>query len=228
MGASHARTLVEDGASVVIADVLDGPGQALAAGLGARARYIHLDVTDEVAWIEAVQKTVEEFGGLDILVNNAGIAVDGAVHEMLLTEWDRVIAINLTGMFLGIKTASAVMIPAGRGSIINISSTAGLSGYQNCSAYSAAKFGIRGLTKSAAIELGRFGIRVNSIHPGVIRTPMDEGRDRLQTNVALHRTGQPAEVSQMVLFLASDDSPYATGAEFVIDSGETAGMAYFD
>ncbi|GAA1061790.1 glucose 1-dehydrogenase [Agromyces bracchium] len=229
MGASHARLLVEEGAKVVIGDLLDDEGAALAAELGeANARYVHLDVTDYAQWEAAVQVATEAFGRLDVVVNNAGIANFGPIEDYTLEAWDTILKINLTGVFYGIKAAIPALKESGAGSIINISSTAGLQGYEALPGYNAAKFGVRGLTKNAALDLGRYNIRVNSVHPGVIRTPMTEALDTPQNHVALHRVGEPIELSNLILFLASDESSFSTGAEFVADGGETAGLAHYE
>ncbi|MFF2371602.1 glucose 1-dehydrogenase [Agromyces sp. NPDC058110] len=228
MGASHARLLVEEGAKVVIGDLLDAEGEALAAELGENVRYVHLDVTDYAQWEQAVKVAVDAFGGLDIVVNNAGIANFSPIEDYTLEAWDTIIRINLTGVFYGIKAAIPALKESGKGSIINISSTAGLQGYEALPGYNAAKYGVRGLTKNAALDLGRYNIRVNSVHPGAIRTPMTEGLDASQSHVALHRQGEPIELSNLVLFLASDESSFSTGAEFVADGGETAGLAHYE
>jgi 3alpha(or 20beta)-hydroxysteroid dehydrogenase len=229
MGAAHARLLVAEGAKVVIGDLLDEEGTALATELGAdNARFVHLDVTDYAQWEAAVQAAVEAFGGLDVVVNNAGIANFGPIEEYTLEAWDQIIAINLTGVFYGIKAAIPALKKSGKGSIINISSTAGLQGYEALPGYNAAKFGVRGLTKNAALDLGRYNIRVNSVHPGVIRTPMTDSLETPQNHVALHRVGEPIELSNLILFLASDESSFSTGAEFVADGGETAGLAHYE
>ncbi|RRQ25616.1 SDR family oxidoreductase [Rhodococcus sp. Eu-32] len=225
MGASHARLLIEEGASVVIGDVLDDEGKALVAELGDRARYVHLDVTRPEDWENAVATAVSELGSLDILVNNAGIVRIGDIESHSIDDWHQMIAVNLTGVFLGMKTSVPELKKSGNGSIVNISSIAGLQGFGSMSSYNASKYGVRGLTKSAAIDLGPFNVRVNSIHPGLIKTPMTEGADQSQQHVAMKRGGDPIEVSRMVLFLASDDSSFSTGSEFVIDGGETAGLA---
>jgi 3alpha(or 20beta)-hydroxysteroid dehydrogenase len=229
MGASHARLLVEEGAKVVIGDILDEEGTALAAELGEdRARYVHLDVTDYAEWEAAVAVATEAFGRLDVVVNNAGIANFGPIEEYTIEAWQKIIDINLTGVFYGIKAAIPALKESGKGSIINISSTAGLQGYEALPGYNAAKFGVRGLTKNAALDLGRYNIRVNSVHPGVIRTPMTEELETPQNHVALHRVGEPIELSNLILFLASDESSFSTGAEFVADGGETAGLAHYE
>ncbi|MEV7692746.1 SDR family oxidoreductase [Microbacterium sp. NPDC089189] len=228
MGASHARLLVQEGAQVVIGDLLDAEGEALAAELGDAARYVHLDVTDYAGWEAAVALAESAFGRLDILVNNAGIANFAPIEDYALEQWDKIIAINLTGVFYGIKAAIEPLKRSGAGSIINVSSTAGLQGFEALPGYNAAKFGVRGLTKNAALDLGRYNIRVNSVHPGNIRTPMTDGLDVNQNHVALHRIGEAIELSQMVLFLASDDSSFSTGSEFIADGGETAGLAHYE
>lgn len=229
MGASHARLLVEEGAKVVIGDILDEEGTALAAELGEdSARYVHLDVTDYAEWEAAVAVATEAFGRLDVVVNNAGIANFGPIEEYTIEAWQTIIDINLTGVFYGIKAAIPALKESGKGSIINISSTAGLQGYEALPGYNAAKFGVRGLTKNAALDLGRYNIRVNSVHPGVIRTPMTEELETPQNHVALHRVGEPIELSNLILFLASDESSFSTGAEFVADGGETAGLAHYE
>ena len=228
MGASHARLLADEGAKVVIGDLLDDEGEALAAELGDAVRYVHLDVTRYEDWQNAVEVALKEFGRLDVLVNNAGIANFGPIEEYTLDQWDTIIAINLTGVFYGIKAAIEPLKKSGKGSIINISSTAGIQGYEALPGYNAAKFGVRGLTKNAALDLGRYNIRVNSVHPGVIRTPMTDSLDTPQNHVALHRVGEPIELSQLVLFLASDESSFSTGAEFIADGGETAGLAHYE
>ncbi|WP_430647461.1 glucose 1-dehydrogenase [Agromyces sp. GXS1127] len=229
MGASHARLLVQEGAKVVIGDLLDDEGAALAAELGeANARYVHLDVTDYAQWESAVATATEVFGRLDVVVNNAGIANFGSIEDYTLEAWDTILKINLTGVFYGIKSAIPALKESGAGSIINISSTAGLQGYEALPGYNAAKFGVRGLTKNAALDLGRYNIRVNSVHPGVIRTPMTEELETPQNHVALHRVGEPIELSNLILFLASDESSFSTGAEFIADGGETAGLAHYE
>jgi 3alpha(or 20beta)-hydroxysteroid dehydrogenase len=228
MGASHARVLVAEGAKVVIGDLLDAEGEALAAELGDSARYVHLDVTVYDDWEAAVKVAVEAFGGLDILVNNAGIANFAPIEDYTVQQWDKIIAINLTGVFYGIKAAIEPLKRSGKGSIVNVSSTAGIQGFEALPGYNAAKFGVRGLTKNAALDLGRYNIRVNSVHPGNIRTPMTEGLDVNQNHVALHRIGEPIELSNLVLFLASDESSFSTGAEFIADGGETAGLAHYE
>ncbi|MDQ4213672.1 glucose 1-dehydrogenase [Microbacterium capsulatum] len=225
MGAAHARRFVSEGARVVLGDVLREDAAGLAAELGPAAIDVPLDVADYAAWEAAVAAARETFGRLDALVNNAGIAASAPVDEYPLEGWDRIIAVNLTGTFYGIRASVPALRASGGGSIVNISSVAGLKGMRNIAAYTASKFGVRGLTKTAALDLGPDAIRVNSVHPGLVRTPIIDGVDDSQTHVALKRVGEPEEVSDLVLFLVSDESRYCTGAEFVIDGGETAGIA---
>ena len=227
LGAAMARRLVEEGAQVVIGDVLDEEGRALAAELGEACRFVRLDVTRAQHWDAAVAVAVDEFGGLDVLVNNAGIVNFGPIEEYTLQSWNDIIAINLTGVFLGIKAAVPMIIRSKGGSIINVSSTAGLQGYEALPGYVAAKFGVRGLTKSVALDLGKYNVRVNSVHPGAIATPMTAGLDVPQNHVALHRIGQATEVANLVLFLASDESSFSTGAEFLADGGELSGLSHY-
>jgi 3alpha(or 20beta)-hydroxysteroid dehydrogenase len=219
MGASHARLLVEEGARVVIGDVLDDEGKALADELGDAARYLHLDVTELEQWEAAVATAVEDFGKLDVLVNNAGIVALGQLKSFDLAKWQKVIDVNLTGTFLGMRVAVEPMIAAGGGSIINVSSIEGLRGAPMVHPYVASKWAVRGLSKSAALELAPHNIRVNSIHPGFIRTPMTKHLPDDMVTIPLGRPAESREVSTFVLFLASDESAYATGSEFVIDGG---------
>ncbi len=231
MGASHVRTLVAEGAKVVFGDILDDEGKAVAAELDPNsdaARYVHLDVTKPEQWESAVATAISEFGGIDVLVNNAGILNIGTLEDYEISEWQRILDVNLTGVFLGIRAVVKPMKEAGRGSIINISSIEGMAGTIASHGYTASKFGVRGLTKSAALELGPSGIRVNSIHPGLNKTPMTAWvpDDLFQT--ALGRAADPREVSNLVVYLASDESSYSTGSEFVVDGGTTAGLGHKD
>lgn len=219
IGAASARALVAEGAKVVLADVLDDEGKALADELGESARYVHLDVTSEEEWRAAVETTTTEFGRLDVLFNNAGIANGGQLQRFKMEKWQQIIDVNLTGPFLGMKTCADAMIAAGGGSIINTSSIEGLRGTPWAHGYVASKWGLRGLTKSVAMELAPHSIRVNSIHPGLIRTPITEGIPDDLIPIPLGRPGQPEEVASFVVFLASDESSFATGSEFVMDGG---------
>ncbi len=225
MGEAIARALVAEGAKVVISDVLDAEGQALADEIGSSAAYVHLDVTQPDAWEAAVATATKSFGKLDVLVNNAGILAFGPIEEHSHSDWDAVITTNLTGVFNGIKAAAPALKDAGGGSIVNISSNAGLHAYPALPGYTAAKFGVRGLSKSAALDLAKYGIRVNSVHPGVIHTPMTDGLELGTSHVAMDRIGEPSEIALLVVFLASDESSFSTGSEFVADGGETAGRA---
>ncbi len=223
MGAAHARALVAEGGKVVIGDILDEPGQALADELGAQypgsACYVHLDVTQADQWDAAVATANEAFGGLTGLVNNAGIVALGKIGKFDMTQWQKVIDVNLTGTFLGMQAAVGSMKAAGSGSIINVSSVEGLRGAPMVHPYVASKWAVRGLAKSAALELGRHNIRVNSVHPGFIRTPMTEHFPEDMVTAPLGRPGQSEEVAAFVVFLISDESSFATGAEFVVDGG---------
>ena len=226
MGASHARAFIREGAKVVIADILVDEGRALAADLGDCARYEYLDVTSESDWTAVVIATLAAFGTVDVLVNNAGIATGAPIDEYPLELWNSVLAVNLTGTFLGIRAVTPTMKRARRGSIVNISSVEGLRGSPHLHAYVASKFAVRGLTKSVAVELGRYNVRVNSVHPGFISTPMTERLDFADQQVPLRRAAAPEEVSSLVLFLGSDESAYSTGAEFVVDGGMTASIPH--
>lgn len=224
MGAQHVRGLVEAGANVVSADVLDEEGSALAAELGDAVIYRHLDVTDEAGWQSVVADAEAAFGPIGVLVNNAGIVTWGSIETLSTADFKRTIDINLTGVWLGMHTVVPSMRRAGGGSIVNISSTAGLQGYANIGAYVASKWGVRGLTKAAALELGAYGIRVNSIHPGPIRTPMTAGLSEGLTSLQpIPRIGEPEEVTAMLLFVVRD-ATYSTGHEFIVDGGAVVGQ----
>lgn len=228
LGAAAAQRLAEEGAKVVIGDLLDAEGGEVAAASDGAITYVHLDVTDPAQWDAAVKTAVDTYGRLDVLVNNAGIATFGPIDEYTIDSWDAIIKINLSGVFYGMKAAIPELKKSGNASIINLSSTAGLQGYEALPGYNAAKFGVRGLSKNAALDLARYGIRVNSVHPGGILTPMTENIPSPQSHVALHRMGRPIEIANMILFLASDESSNSTGAEFVSDGGETAGLAHYE
>lgn len=226
MGAAHARMLVGEGAKVVIGDILDEPGEALAAELGDAARFVHLDVTDADQWAAAVTTATEHFGLLNVLVNNAGISALGKIGEFDMAKWQKCIDVNLTGTFLGMQSVVAPMREAGGGSIINISSIEGMRGATLLHAYVASKWAVRGLTKSAAIDLGKDKIRVNTILPGFIRTPMTKYFPDDMMIAPLGRPGQSDEVATFVVFLASDESSFATGSEFVVDGGLTTDVPH--
>jgi 3alpha(or 20beta)-hydroxysteroid dehydrogenase len=226
LGASHARVLVSEGANVVIGDLLDADGTDLANELGATASYVHLDVTDATSWSTAIGHATSAFGGLDVLVNNAGIANAAPIADFPIDLWSKTLEINLTGTFLGIRAAVPALALRTTSSIINISSVEGLRGSAGLHAYVASKFGVRGLTKSVALEVAHLGIRVNSIHPGLVETPMTKNIDPSSLQIPLGRSAQPIEVSRLVMYLASDESSYSTGAEFVIDGGLTVGIPH--
>lgn len=229
-GAAAARRFVAEGAKVVIADILDTDGKQLADELGDAAVFQHLDVTDEGEWKHAVQRAVTEFGSLTVLVNNAGILHFSALADTTLTDYERVIRVNQIGTFLGLRSVVRPMREAGGGSIVNVSSVEGLAGMPFLVAYTASKFAIRGMTKVAALELGQDGIRVNSVHPGMIDTHMvadalgghELDTSWVQKKIPLGRVGEAREIADLVLFLASDESSYSTGSEFVADGGATA------
>lgn len=229
-GAAAARRFTAEGARVAITDVRDEEGERLAEELGESALYRHLDVSSEDDWSRAVAETTDACGEITVLVNNAGVLHFSAVEETSLADYQRVVAINQTGTFLGMRAVVPSMTRAGGGSIVNVSSVEGLAGMPYLVAYTATKFAIRGMTKVAAVELGEHGIRVNSVHPGAVDTLMvsdalgglvvDVGR--IGRKVALRRVGQPEDVANVVLFLASDESSYCTGSEFAVDGGATA------
>ena len=226
LGAAHARQLVEQGARVMLTDVLDAEGQATAAALGDQARYMHHDVTNEQEWQQVINATEDAFGPVSVLVNNAGTVAYSPIETMLESEYRRVIDVNQVSVFLGMKTVIPSMVLAGSGSIINISSVAGLIGAGYALAYTASKFAVRGMTKAAAVELAPRNIRVNSVHPGLIMTPMTQPTPESEAIVAqfiagtpLARAGTPDEVASIVLWLASDESSFSTGAEFIVDGG---------
>lgn len=227
-GEAQARLFVKEGAKVMLGDVLDGEGEAVAAGLGEEhASYRHLDVTNADDWDQVVAMAVERFGQVNVLVNNAGILVSHPLVGHPLDDYMKVIQVNQVGCFLGMRAVVESMRAAGGGSIVNTSSLAGLSGATGLLAYTASKFAIRGMTKVAALELGPDGIRVNSIHPGGIDTPMIRGSDLDAgfRHLPLGRVGRPEEAAAMALFLASDESSYSTGSEFVLDGGSSAGLS---
>ncbi|MBO3083651.1 SDR family NAD(P)-dependent oxidoreductase [Cellulomonas fengjieae] len=226
LGSAFSRALHAAGASVVVADLVDDAAQALAAELGDRALATHLDVTSEESWASTVDAALDAFGAVDVLVNNAGIANAGPIDHYPRAKWDAVIAVNLTGVFLGAQAVVPAMKAAGRGSIINISSVEGMRGGDHLHGYVASKFGVRGLTKSLAVELGRDGIRVNSVHPGFVLTPMTARLDPTATAIPLGRPATPEDVAGTVVFLAGDGSAYTTGTELVVDGGMIAGIPH--
>jgi 3alpha(or 20beta)-hydroxysteroid dehydrogenase len=226
-GVEEGRLFHDAGATVLLADVLDSEGNQAAAKLG--ASYTHLDVTSEPEWETVIADVVRVHGRLDVMVNNAGILRHNQLVNETLEQWQQVISVNQTGVFLGMRTAAKAMIAAGNGgSIINISSLAGLRGTAGSLSYCASKWAVRGMTKVAAKELGRYGIRVNSIHPGLIATDMtadfpefvdEERRAERLRSTPLGRIGTATDVANIALFLASEASSYCTGQEFVVDGG---------
>ena len=232
MGAAEARLFAAEGAKVVLGDVLEEEGQKIESEIaetGGDAVFVRLDVTSESDWQRAVNTAIRRFGKLDILVNNAGIFNRALVHEQTEEDWDRVMDINGKGVFLGSKAAIPAMRESGGGSIVNISSVAGLIGSMASTSYNASKGAVRLLTKSTAIQYAKEGIRCNSVHPGPIETPMldlvypsPEARSQRQNAIPMGRLGNMEDVAKGVLFLASDEASYMTGSELVIDGGYTA------
>lgn len=237
LGRAMAEEFVAEGARVVIGDVLEKAAAETADALGERARAIRLDVTQEKSWEEAIAATVAAFGSLNVLVNNAGTAEGSRIWETSLESYRRVTEVNQTGVFLGMRAAVEPMTRAGGGSIINVSSIDGMVGSPGIISYIASKWAVRGMTKAVAMELAPRGIRVNSIHPGHVHTLLasQPGQDRkpIEDMIEAHtrrfapmgRTGKPSEIAKLAAFLASDDSSYCTGSEFVADGGFTAGYA---
>ena len=233
MGASEAQLFVEEGARVVISDVLDDAGKATASRIspdGSSCIFVHHDVTKEADWDAVLAASLAAFGQVDILINNAGIFERGNVLDTSLEAYMRTININQTGVFLGMKTVAPHMVSRKSGSIINISSVAGIDGTPGFLAYGASKWAVRGMTRGVAKELAPFGVRVNSIHPGIIDTNMlqefdaaGEGvREAVRTRIPLGYEAEPIHVARMALYLASDDSAYSTGSEFKVDGGWSA------
>jgi 3alpha(or 20beta)-hydroxysteroid dehydrogenase len=223
-GEAEARLFAAEGARVVLGDVLDGEGKAVAESLGEAAIYLHHDVADELSWTEFVAASLRQFGRIDALVNNAGILIYKPMLEMSLDEYRRVVDVNQVGCFLGMKAVAPSLAETGGGAIVNVSSMVGMKAFAGAIGYVSSKFAIRGLTRTAALELGASGIRVNSLHPGGVDTDMAWGYDgvdleQLYQSTALGRIGRPDEMARVALFLISDESSYCTGAEFVADGG---------
>ncbi len=223
-GEAEVRLFVAEGAKVVISDVLVDAGQALAAELGDAAVFTRHDVSSEEEWANAVALAQDRFGRFDVLVNNAGIAHTASIAAHTVADFERVQAVNQLGVFLGIRSAIEPMSNAGGGSIVNISSGAGLRATKYMIAYAASKYAVTGMTAAAAMELARYRIRVNSVHPGVIATPMlDANSPEMNAAMVAHspmrRMGEPLEIAQAVLFLASDESSFMTGAHVPVDGG---------
>jgi 3alpha(or 20beta)-hydroxysteroid dehydrogenase len=236
MGAAYVRRFAGEGAKVVFGDVLAEDGDKLAVELGDVCRFVQMDVTRPEDWTAAVDAAVDSYGKLDILVNNAGILKHKRIEEMTLEECRSVVDVNLIGQWIGVKAVIEPMRAAGGGSIINVSSVEGYIGAAGLAAYSASKFGVRGLTKAAARELGPYGIRVNSIHPGAIATTMTMDPDVVAATadmaesffkqLPLARMGKPRDVTGIVVFLASDEASYCTGSEMLVDGGILTGAGY--
>ena len=233
-GEAIARAFVAEGAQVLIADLADEAGKQLADELGDVAVFCHHDVSDASSWDAVVARVEADFGApADVLVNNAGILRFGEVDTMPLEEFDLLMSINVRGAFLGMRAVAPGMKALDHGSIINCSSVEGLAGMSSLTAYTGSKFAIRGMTKAAAVELGAHGIRVNSIHPGMIDTAMtrahggDAAMDWGATRVPLERVGVPGDIAPLYVYLASDESAYTTGAEIAVDGGVTATHAFY-
>lgn len=227
-GEAEARRFVAEGASVLLTDVLDPEGEAVATDLGEAAAFRHLDVSSEEEWVAAVAEAEERFGPVSVLVNNAGILDFASVEHQDIDKFRRVMEVNLIGTLIGMKVVTPSMRRAGGGSIINISSNGGIWGLPSLGAYVSSKWAVRGLSKTAALDLGKRGIRVNSLHPGGIDTPMtnlgdDSGESAFAKSLPIARMGHVDEVANVVTFLASDEASYVTGAEWSVDGGATAG-----
>jgi 3alpha(or 20beta)-hydroxysteroid dehydrogenase len=225
-GAAEAQLFAAQGATVWLTDVLDEEGEQTASAIG--GTYRHLDVRDDAAWADIVREMVDAHGRIDVLINNAGIFATGRHFEIDPADFQQVMDVNCLGVFLGMRAVSPVMRDNGAGSIVNISSLAGLTGGVGAFAYHTSKWAVRGMTKAAAAENGRRNVRVNSIHPGLIDTDMmhqlpgAEDEMRMVRRIPLGRAAQATEVAQLALYLASDESSYSTGAEFIVDGGLNA------
>lgn len=234
-GEAIVRLFVDEGASVLIGDVLNELGEKLAAELGEAARFVHLDVTVEEDWARAVDHAVETFGRLDSLVNNAGVLHFAPMVETTLDDFNKVVAVNQVGVFLGMRVVAPALASTGGGTIVNTASINAFVGVAGTVAYAASKWAVRGMTRTAALELGGSGVRVNVVAPGSIETPMiaPDGVDSMGDHaksafdrLPLGRIGRPDEIARAVLFLSNDESSYCTGAEFVVDGGSLAGPVY--
>lgn len=228
MGASHAKMFVEEGAKVVMTDVDVDKGKELANKLGENALFIQQDVSNEDDWKRVIEEAEKTYGPVNILVNNAGISIFGYIEDLTLEQYKKVININQASVFLGMKYVLPSMKKANGGSIVNISSMSGFIGTPGFVSYDASKFAIRGMTKTAALEFANYNIRVNSVHPGLVATPLilengsEETNKELTAGTPLKRMATVEEISNLVIFLASDESSYCTGSEFLADGGSTA------
>lgn len=229
IGRATAERLAQEGAAVAISDVQDAAGEEAAAAIrdaGGKALFVHQDVTDEESWRAAVERVVAELGGLDVLVNNAGMGDLATIEETTVADWERTVAVDQTGVFLGMKTCAEALKASGHGSVINISSIFGTSGgFGTSPAYHAAKGAVRTLTKNVALHWATEGVRVNSIHPGFIRTPiLDQAKgtevwEAMTASTPMGRLGEPEDIAAAVAYLASDDAAFVTGAELYVDGG---------
>ncbi|MFY0574289.1 SDR family NAD(P)-dependent oxidoreductase [Cystobacter fuscus] len=225
MGAATVRLLAAEGANVIAADVDIASAEALAGELGPKVTAATLDVRSPESWSAVVDGAERRFGTVDILVNNAGIADPGELKDWDLARMQRMLDVNLIGVFNGVQAVAPGMRKLKRGSIVNIGSVGGFQGIPRMSGYVISKWGVRGLTKTAALELGPYGIRVNAVHPGQTRTPMTADVVFDTSGIALGRVGEPEDIARAVLFFASDDSSFVTGAELAVDGGQLAGPA---
>lgn len=239
LGASTARIMAREGATVVLADVLDREGEAMATKVGYSGRYLHLDVTSEAEWEHVVGRVVTDLGRLDVLVNNAGTVTISPLVSTSLEEWHRVTSVNQTGVFLGMKAALPTMTAAGGGAIVNVASIEGLRGSPQLATYAASKHAVVGLTRAVALEAAHSGVRVNCVCPGVMKTPMlegvtsgEDGADGRDTGgvieaaisrIPFGRLAAPDEIGRVIAFVACEEASYLTGASIPVDGGMTAG-----
>lgn len=230
MGAATAKLFVAEGAKVVIADLLEEEGRQRASELGPNAQFLKLDVADENAWQSVIAETLSSWKSIDILINNAGVVHASPIEQIEKADFERVLGVNLLGPWLGIKAVASTMVAQGKGAIVNVCSTAGLWGMNGLAAYSSSKWALRGLTKSAAMELGHKGIRVNAVFPGGVNTDMGnitkepvEELAKYYQDQPIQRIAEPEEIARASLFLVSDDASYMCGAELAVDGGMTLG-----